>query len=118
MQASGSRLGRFTSGSNPPVTVLQEAGQALQLGRLYSWAGSTAGQALQLGRLYSWVGSTAGQALQPVWIFWRREKPLSPTENRTRDRPACSPVTIPTTLHWLLDAKLIDMVVKDEVENR
>jgi hypothetical protein len=51
-------------------------------------------------------------------MFWKNEKSLSPTENRTPDRPARSPVTIPTTLHWPFDAKLIDMVVKDEVENR
>jgi hypothetical protein len=82
MQASGSRLGRFTPRGNPPGNCA---------------AGSC-------------VGSTAGLDVL------KKEKPLSPTANLTPDRPARTPVTMPTTLHWLLDAKLIDMV-KEEVEN-
>ena len=50
-------------------------------------------------------------------MFWRKEKSFSLTEIRTPDRPSQSPVTIPIILHWLLDAKHIDMV-QDEVEHR
>jgi hypothetical protein len=32
----------------------------------------------------------AGWAPEPVWTFWKREKPLDPTGTRTPDHSGCS----------------------------
>jgi hypothetical protein len=39
-----------------------------------------------------------GWEAESVWTCWRREKSLVPGRNLTPDRPACTPVTILTTL--------------------
>jgi len=39
------------------------------------------------------IDCEAGLAPEPVWMFWRREKSLTPAEIRTTDRPAHSLVT-------------------------
>ena len=44
----------------------------------------------------------AGWPPDLVLTFWRRERPLVPTGIRTPDHPACSLVTIPTILLWLM----------------
>ena len=44
----------------------------------------------------------AGWAPEPVWTVWRTEKFLAPYSVRTPDRPARSPVAIPTGLSRLL----------------
>jgi hypothetical protein len=35
-----------------------------------------------------------GWAPEPVWMFWKREKSLTPARILTLDHPACSLVTI------------------------
>jgi hypothetical protein len=83
MQASGSRLGRLTPGTN--------------LRQIWN---------SKLSSLYSRSG-----------CFGEEKESVSPTDNRTPDRPAHTPVTTLTTLHWILNGKRTN-TVKEEVENR
>ena len=40
----------------------------------------------------------AGWATEPVWTFWKIEKPLDPTGTGTPDHPGCSLDAILSTL--------------------
>jgi hypothetical protein len=44
----------------------------------------------------------AGWVPELAWMFWRRERTLTPAANQTLDHPACDPVTMLTTLFQLL----------------
>lgn len=47
----------------------------------------------------------------PVWTFWRRAKSLASALVLSLDHPACSQVTMPTALSWLLHQRKIFLLV-------
>lgn len=60
-----------------------------------------ASAALHWERAAAPIEQEAGWATELFWVFWRREKSLTPAEIRTPDRPARGIITTPTTLSLL-----------------
>ena len=48
----------------------------------------------------------------PVWTFWRRTKSLACALVLSLDHPACSQVTMPTALSWLLHRRKVFLLVE------